>query len=62
MSFQQKMETIQYIAALAITGTIISSYREKLHQKLSLEVLQQHRCYIELLFLQNTKITLSEVP
>ena len=41
------METIQYIAALAIAGTIISSYREKLHQKLSLEILQQHCCYIE---------------
>ena len=40
ISFKQKMETIQYNAALAITGTIGSS-REKLHQKLVLENLQR---------------------
>ena len=41
MSFLQKMETIQYNAALAITGTIEGSSREKLHQKLVLENLQR---------------------
>ena len=41
MSFQQKMESIQYNAALAITGAIRGSTREKLYQELSLETLQQ---------------------
>ena len=40
MSFQQKMETIQYNAALAITGAIRGSSREKLYQELGLETLQ----------------------
>ena len=34
MSFQQKMETIQYNAALAITDKIRGSSREKLYQEL----------------------------
>ena len=33
MPFQQKMETIQYNAALAITGAIRGSFREKLYQE-----------------------------
>ena len=37
MSFQQKMETIQYNAALAITSTIRGSSKEKLYQELGLE-------------------------
>ena len=41
MSFQQKMETIQYNTALAITDTIRGSFREKLYQELGLETLQQ---------------------
>ena len=41
MLFQQKMETIQYNAALAITGAIRGSSRERLHQELGLETLQQ---------------------
>ena len=41
MSFQQKMEAIQYNAALAITGAIRGSSREKLYQELGLETLQQ---------------------
>ena len=32
MPFQQKMETIQYNAALAITGAIRGSFREKRYQ------------------------------
>ena len=43
MSFQQKMETIQYNAALAITGAIRGSSREKRYQELGLETLQQRR-------------------
>ena len=41
MSFQQKTETIQYNAALAITGAVTGSSREKLYQELGLETLQQ---------------------
>ena len=48
MLFQQKMETIQCNAALAITGTIKGSSREKLYQELSLETLQQRRWYRKL--------------
>ena len=43
MSFQQKMETIQYNAALVITGAIRGSSREKIYQELDLETLQQRR-------------------
>ena len=39
MSFQQKMETIQYNAALAITGAINGASREKLYQKVGFEIL-----------------------
>ena len=45
MSFQQKMETVQCNAALAITGAIRGSSREKLYQELGLETLQQRRWY-----------------
>ena len=48
MSFQQKMESIQYNAALAITGAIRGSSREKLYQELGLESLQQQRWYRKL--------------
>ena len=47
MSFQQKMETIQYNAALAITGALRGSSREKLYQELGLEPPQQRRWYRE---------------
>ena len=46
MPFQQKMETIQYNAALAITGAMRGSSREKLYQELGLETLQQRRCLL----------------
>ena len=41
MSLQQKMETIQYNAALAITGAIRGSSRKKIYQELGVETLQQ---------------------
>ena len=41
MSFQQKMETIQDNAALAITGAIRGSSKQKLYQELGLDTLQQ---------------------
>ena len=40
MSFQGKLETIQYNAALAITCTIRGSSREAIRQELGLENLQ----------------------
>ena len=40
-SFHEKLEMIQYNAAFAITGAIRGSSREKLHQKLGFESLQQ---------------------
>ena len=40
-SFHQKLESIQYNAALAITGVIRDTSSEKLYQELGLESLQQ---------------------
>ena len=40
LSFHQKLESIQYNAALALTGAIRGSSREKFYQELSLESLQ----------------------
>ena len=68
MSFQQKMETIQYNAALAITGAIIGSSREKLYQELGLETLQQRRwyrklcCFYKILKSQSPKFLYSIIP
>ena len=39
-SFQNKLESVQYNAALAITGAIRGSSREKLYQELGLESLK----------------------
>ena len=68
MSFQQKLETIQYNAALAITGAIRGSSREKLYQELGLETLQQRRwyrklcCFYKLLTSQSPKYLYSIIP
>ena len=68
MSFQQKMETIQYNAALAITGAIRGSSREKLYQELGLETLQQRRwyrklcCFYKILKSQSSKYLYSIIP
>ena len=40
-SFHQKLESIQYNTALAITGAIRGTSSEKLYQELGLESLQQ---------------------
>ena len=42
-AFFNKLETVQYNAALAITGAIKGTSREKLYQELGLEYLQQRR-------------------
>ena len=44
-SFHQKLESIQYNAALAITGARRGTSSEKLYQELDLESLQQRRWY-----------------
>ena len=45
MSFQQKLESIQYNACLTITGAIRDTSKEKLHQEIGLESLQLRRWY-----------------
>ena len=48
LSFHQKLESIQYNAALALTGAIRGSSREKLYQELVLESLPLRRWYRKL--------------
>ena len=68
MSFQEKMGTIQYNAALAITGAIRGSPREKLYPELGLETLQQQRwyrklcCFYKILKSQSPKYLYSIIP
>ena len=53
--FHQKLEPIQFNAALAITGAIRVSSREKLYQELGLECPQKQRWYRKpWYFLKNT--------
>ena len=53
-SFHQKLESIQYNAALAITGAIRGTSSENLYQELGLKSLQQRRWYSKLCtFLKN---------
>ena len=47
-SFHERLESIQYNAALAITGARRGSSREKLYQELGFESLQQRRWYRKL--------------
>ena len=47
-SFQNKLESVQYNAALAITGAIRGSSRDKLYQELGLESLKLRRWYQKL--------------
>ena len=42
-AFSNQWETVQYNAALAITGAIKKTSREELYQELGLEYLQQRR-------------------
>ena len=48
-SFCEKLESVQYKAALAITGAIQGSSREKLYHELGLESLKSRRWYRRLL-------------
>ena len=47
-SFHRKLESIQYSACLAITGTIRGTSYEKLNQELGLETLQSRRWFRKL--------------
>ena len=49
-SFHQKLERIQYNAAIAITGAIRGTSKEKLFEELGLESLQQRRWYRKLCY------------
>ena len=59
-TFHQKLESIQYDAALAITGAIRGSSREKLYQELGLESLKQRRWFRKLCYF--FKITKNQSP
>ena len=48
LSFQQKLESIQYRLRLAITGEIRGTSREKIYLELGLESLQSRRSYRKL--------------
>ena len=50
-SFQNKLESVQYNDALAITGAIRGSTREKFYQELGLESLKSRRWYQKLCLL-----------
>ena len=60
MSFHHKLESIQYNAFLAITGTIQGTSKEKLYQELGLESLQLRRWYRKLVMFY--KIYKTKVP
>ena len=49
-SFHQKMDSVQHNAALAITGAIRGTSREKLYQELGIESLRKRRWYRKLCF------------
>ena len=50
-SFHQRLESLQYNVALAITGAIRGTSEEKLYNELGLESLQNRRWYRKLSFL-----------
>ena len=54
------MESMQYNAALTITGALRGSSREKLYQELGLESLQQRRWYTKLCYF--FKLTKNKSP
>ena len=47
-SFQQRLESLQYKASLAITGAIKGSSTDRLYQELGLESLQNKRWFRKL--------------
>ena len=59
-SFHRKLESIQYSACLAITGTIRGTSYEKLNQELGLETLQSRRWFRKLCLFY--KIVINQSP
>ena len=59
-SFQNKIESIQYNACLAITGAIRGTSKERLYEELGLESLQDRRWYSRLCYLY--KIVVNKSP
>ena len=59
-SFQKKLESLQYNAALAITGAIRGSSTEKLYDELGLKSLKSRRWYRKMIFLY--KVLKNESP
>ena len=53
-SFHHRLESIQYNAAIAITGTIRGTSSEKLFQELGLETFDSRRCLIKLYLFYKT--------
>ena len=51
-SFQKNLKSIQYNTALAITGAIRGTSKEKIYSKLSLESLQDRCWYRKLFFIK----------
>ena len=51
VSFHQKIESVQYNSALAITGAIRGTSKEKIYHELGLESLEKRRWYGKLLLL-----------
>ena len=52
-SFCDRIESVQYNAALAITGAIKGTSRERLYQELGIESLQDRRWYRRLIYFFN---------
>ena len=59
-TFSNKLETVQYNAAVAITTAIKGTSRKTLYQKLGLEYLQQRRWMIQLSFFY--KVVSTKLP
>ena len=68
VSFQQKVEIIQYNAAVTITGAIRGTSKEKLFEELGLESLQHRRwyrklcCFYKILKDQSPKYLFNIIP
>ena len=60
ISFPQRLESLQYHVALAITGAIPGTLKEKLYNELGLESLQNRRWYRKLYLLY--KVTANQFP
>ena len=58
--FQNKIESIQYNACLAITGAIRGTSKERLYEEVGLESLQHRRWYKKLCYLY--KIVVKKSP